>query len=132
MPKLILFDGECAGCNRWVRFILERDTRRLFQFCPLNSPMAVGLIDSRGIHARPDSIVLIEDDKCYFRSEAIIRILEQLPGPWRGIGALRWIPQRLRDALYDVIARNRSRWLGVGASCSPWHGRSSFRRGKFG
>jgi predicted DCC family thiol-disulfide oxidoreductase YuxK len=40
---------------------------------------------------------------------------------WAGHGRfselIRLVPVSLRDALYDVIARNRLRWFGARAQC---------------
>ncbi|WFU41225.1 DCC1-like thiol-disulfide oxidoreductase family protein [Bradyrhizobium sp. CB82] len=32
---VILFDGVCIFCSRWVRFVAARDTARRFRFTPI-------------------------------------------------------------------------------------------------
>jgi len=32
---LVLFDGECVFCSRWVRFVIDRDPERRFRFVAL-------------------------------------------------------------------------------------------------
>jgi predicted DCC family thiol-disulfide oxidoreductase YuxK len=34
------------------------------------------------------------------------------------VSAFLWIPPRVRDAFYDVIARNRYRWFGRRDVCA--------------
>ena len=65
-----------------------------------------------------ETYVLLQEGKAYFRSEASIRILDGLGGAWSLFATLaRLVPASLRDALYDVIARNRLRWFGTREQC---------------
>ena len=59
----------------------------------------------------PTTFILVDGGTAFVRSEAALRILEQLPG-WRWTALLRAIPRPLRDRLYDIVARNRYRWFG--------------------
>ena len=34
---VILFDGVCIFCSRWVRFVATRDTAKRFRFTPIQS-----------------------------------------------------------------------------------------------
>jgi hypothetical protein len=53
--------------------------------------------------------------------------------PFSLLGIFRLIPAALRDAVYDLIARNRKRWFGKTTKCripAPRNGiASSDRRG---
>jgi predicted DCC family thiol-disulfide oxidoreductase YuxK len=65
-----------------------------------------------------ETYVLLQDGKAYFRSEASIRIVDGLGGAWSLFATLaRLVPASLRDALYNVIARNRLRWFGAREQC---------------
>jgi predicted DCC family thiol-disulfide oxidoreductase YuxK len=57
-----------------------------------------------------DSVFLIDESGQWFaRSSAVIQILLQLPLLYR-LGAIIWlVPRPLRDAAYDIYARNRKR-----------------------
>ncbi len=37
---VILYDGVCVFCSRWIRFIAARDKKRRFRFTAIQSPMA--------------------------------------------------------------------------------------------
>ena len=39
-PHIILFDGQCNVCNRFVQFVIRRDPTGKFQFAPLQSEQA--------------------------------------------------------------------------------------------
>ncbi|WP_123501661.1 DCC1-like thiol-disulfide oxidoreductase family protein, partial [Pseudomonas frederiksbergensis] len=46
------------------------------------------------------------------RSDAFIRLMAQLPAPWRWLRLSRGVPRPLRDWIYDLIARNCYRLFG--------------------
>jgi len=51
------------------------------------------------------------------RSDAALAVVAGLGGAWRAAALLRVIPRRLRDAVYDWIARHRFRWFGRREEC---------------
>jgi predicted DCC family thiol-disulfide oxidoreductase YuxK len=115
---IILFDGVCVLCSRWYRFVTARDRAQRFRFVAIQSSEGRPLAERFGIDPdNPETFALIAGGKAYFRSDAALRILRELPR-WRWIAALRAIPAPLRDALYGVIARNRYRWFGRLDSCT--------------
>ena len=50
-------------------------------------------------------------------TDAIVRVLSGLGGPWRVAAVLRLVPRSLRDIGYRVVARNRYRWFGRSTHC---------------
>lgn len=115
---VVLFDGLCRFCDGAVVFVLARDPRGLFRFSPLGSAWARHAL-SRLPDGPPtaDSLVLLDGDRCWIRSDAALRITQELRWPWPLLGVLRLVPRPLRDAAYDLVARNRGRWFGRLASC---------------
>jgi len=115
---LVLYDGVCNVCSGSVRFILPRDRKGLFRFASLQSFTAARLLTACG-HAPGtlDSLVLIDEGRCYERSEAALRIAGRLPFPWKLAAALRIIPRPLRDAFYNWFAARRYRWFGKKEVC---------------
>jgi predicted DCC family thiol-disulfide oxidoreductase YuxK len=110
--QIILFDGVCVLCSRWYRFVTARDIAHRFRFVAVQWAEGRSLAEKFGIDPdNPETFILIADDKAYIRSDAALRILAELPG-WRWTAVFRVIPAALRDALYNVIARNRYRWFG--------------------
>jgi predicted DCC family thiol-disulfide oxidoreductase YuxK len=51
------------------------------------------------------------------RSEAWIEVLRELGGAWSVVSGLRLIPRRVRDLVYDLVARNRYAWFGSYREC---------------
>ena len=46
---VILYDGVCIFCSRWVRFAATRDTARRFRFTAIQSPYGTRLAQAFGI-----------------------------------------------------------------------------------
>jgi predicted DCC family thiol-disulfide oxidoreductase YuxK len=115
---VVLFDGVCNLCNATVVFVIERDAAGRFRFASLQSDAARTLL--AGVDAPadlPDSIVLIEGDRLYTQSSAILRIAKGLRFPWPLLYAFMIIPRPLRDWLYSLIAARRYGWFGKRDSC---------------
>jgi predicted DCC family thiol-disulfide oxidoreductase YuxK len=109
----ILFDGVCNLCNGFVRFVIQRDPDAHFRFAALSSDAAAKLLADSGVDGVvPDSVVLIQDGRVYFRSDVPLRIARGLTLPWTLLSVFRVVPRFLRDRLYDFIAARRYRWFG--------------------
>ena len=120
-PPIILFDGVCNLCNSAVQWVIERDTDRRFRFASLQSDAArrelERVLSRDEIEALPDSVVLLDADGVHTRSAAALRIVCGLGRrfSWLRLGFA--LPRPIRDAIYDLIARNRYRWFGRRDSC---------------
>ena len=117
--SIVFYDGVCGLCDRTVQFLLKRDMAQRFKFTPLQGETAKRRTDL------PDDLKSIAfvtnhgtaQEQLYFRSEAVLRILDQLGGIWRMVSWLRIIPRPLRDAIYNAIAQRRYRWFGKFDTC---------------
>jgi predicted DCC family thiol-disulfide oxidoreductase YuxK len=114
--ELVLFDGDCAYCNSWVNWIRGRDPQRRFRFVALNSAEGRSMRSELAIPSSIDSVVLVQGGKAHYKSAAAWRILRALPGYGLAGALLASVPSFLRDAGYDLIARNRHR-LGLKDEC---------------
>ena len=114
---IILFDGFCNLCDRFVDFVIKRDKTGIFQFAPLQGGKGQSLLQERGLEAQKlRTIVLITETKTFLKSDAAIRIISELPG-WSWLSILRVIPRPVRDIGYSVIAACRYAVLGKRDSC---------------
>lgn len=110
----ILFDGVCVLCSGWVRFVAARDGGR-FRFVPVQSPYGRALAERLGISTdMPESNAVVLGGMV--KSDAAVAVLSLLPS-WGAARVLGWMPRRLRDTLYDRVARNRYRLFGRIAAC---------------
>ncbi len=114
---MILYDAACGLCDRSVRFILKRDRKAVYRFAALGTEVAQGLAPGVETGAGAGSVVLVDGDGVYVRSEAAIRIAARLGAPWSWCRAGRLIPRSWRDAMYDFVAARRYRWFGAAEAC---------------
>ena len=116
--RVILFDGVCGFCQGTVQFILARDPGGRFHFSALQSEHAKALLENHPEVPRDlDTIVLVECGRAYLRSDAVLRIVCQLPGAWKLARLLLGIPRPIRDSLYRSLAQRRYRWFGKLDAC---------------
>ncbi|GJM14684.1 MAG: hypothetical protein DHS20C13_00110 [Thermodesulfobacteriota bacterium] len=115
---VVLFDGVCNLCNGSVEFIINRDRMGEFRFASLQSDTAKHLISELDIpNDTMDSIILVENNKQYFKSSAVLRICKKLGGLWSLLYMFILVPVSIRDYFYDIVARNRYRWFGKRENC---------------
>jgi predicted DCC family thiol-disulfide oxidoreductase YuxK len=111
----IFYDGPCGLCQRFVRFVVQRDRAGAkFRFAPLDGPTFESVVPIERRAAVPDSmVVLTRDDRLLIRSEGVIHVLRRLGSFWKFIAvAISIIPRPIRDAVYDFIMRIRYRIFG--------------------
>lgn len=95
------------------------------RFAPLQSSAGRALLQRCG--RQPDdisSIVLVEEDGCSIKSEAILQIAQRLDAPWAQLGTAGFIvPLGLRDVMYDQVANNRYTVFGKRKECRACDGK---------
>jgi predicted DCC family thiol-disulfide oxidoreductase YuxK len=117
---VVLFDGVCNVCNWSVNFVIDRDPHARFRFASLQSSTARTLVEGLGgtiPEGDPDGIIVVDGDRLYEKSSAMLRIAHYMSGAWPLLAALRIIPRPLRDALYRWFAARRYRWFGKSDTC---------------
>jgi predicted DCC family thiol-disulfide oxidoreductase YuxK len=115
---IIIFDGHCAMCSGFARFVLRHDPRGTFRLLPAQSGLGRALYVHFGLDPVDyETNILLDDGVAWFKSEGSIRMAERLGFPWRLAAALRMLPRAWREALYDIVARNRLRIFGRREVC---------------
>ncbi|XP_022153577.1 DCC family protein At1g52590, chloroplastic [Momordica charantia] len=116
---IMLFDGVCNLCNGGVRFVRANDRNRRIRLEALQSEAGKKLLRRSG--RAPDdisSVVLVEKDRSYIKSEAVIRIMEHLELPFPQLAFfLQFVPLFVRNFVYENVADNRYRLFGRSESC---------------
>lgn len=116
--RIVLFDGVCNLCNGVVQFVLKHDKRDTFHFATLQSEAGQNLLRRHGLPTETfDSFVLVQNDQAWERSDAALQVVRHLGAPWRWLFVFVILPKRLRDTLYNFVARHRYRWFGKKKAC---------------
>ncbi|MEY4556121.1 MAG: hypothetical protein RL093_1240 [Pseudomonadota bacterium] len=114
---LILFDGVCVFCSRWVRFVIDRDPERRFSFVAIQSDRGRVLAARFGIDPEaPQTNAVVRDGRIFFKSDAALTVLGALTVT-RPLAVLTAMPRVLRDPVYDLVARNRYAIFGRTETC---------------
>jgi predicted DCC family thiol-disulfide oxidoreductase YuxK len=115
---IILFDGVCNLCSGSVQFVLKHDKQKQFRFAALQSTAGQALLKKYNLNQTIfNSFVLIKDGKLYLKSTAALVVAKELSGPIKILYAFIIVPAFIRNAIYNIIAKNRYKWFGKQASC---------------
>jgi predicted DCC family thiol-disulfide oxidoreductase YuxK len=115
---IIIFDGHCALCSGFARFVLRADKQGNIRLLPAQTPLGSALYKHYGLDpVNYQTNVLIENGVAYFKSDGSIRMFQALGFPWNLSVVARVIPTFLRDKAYSLIARNRLNWFGRQEVC---------------
>ena len=114
---VILFDGTCAFCERSVRLIATRDNG-YFHFGASQNPEGRALLEQFGTSREATrSIILIDGEQIYLRSDAVLRIAARMRAPWKYARVFLWVPRPIRDLVYSFVAAVRMRIAGASNAC---------------
>jgi len=110
--KVVLFDGVCNLCNATIQFIIKKDHENEFKFASLQSKFGASFLKENGLNEKDfTTMILVEDDVYYTKSEAALRIFRRLKG-YKWMGVFLIIPKFLRNAVYSFVSRNRYALFG--------------------
>lgn len=116
MSAVILFDGVCNFCHSSINFILRHDRRNYFRFAPLQSQYGQQLVKKYNLQ-KTDSIILIENERAFIHSTAVLKIAGNLGGIWAVFYVFIIVPRFIRDFFYKLFARNRYKLFGKREQC---------------
>lgn len=115
---LIVFDGDCVFCSRSMRLVVRADRAGHFRMTSAQQPLGQALYRYSGLPTDfVDTYLVLFRGRMHQRTDAVIAMARLLPWPWRAAKLLALLPRRLRDAGYDLVARNRYRLFGREPAC---------------
>lgn len=116
--SIVFFDGVCNLCNASIDFIIKWDRENQFLVGALQDGFSIEVLSKYQVKADYlDSLVLLEDGEIFYRSTAALKIARNLSGLWPVFYPLIFLPNWLRDPVYDFIGKNRYRWFGKKNTC---------------
>lgn len=112
---IVFFDGYCNLCNATVKFLMNKDLHKNLVYSSLQGETAKLVIPAE--FKSVDSIVFYDKGEVFIQSDASLHIAKYLSNPWKQAYVLMFIPKRIRNAVYNVIAKSRYRIFGKRMSC---------------
>jgi predicted DCC family thiol-disulfide oxidoreductase YuxK len=114
---MLVFDGDCAFCNRAVQFILAREWRTDLLFVPRDSALGRSLRERFGLQI-VESLLWIEGDEAFIEFDAVAHTAAYVGGVYARIASVaRLIPRPLLTGGYRAFAKLRKRFAGRTKRC---------------
>jgi predicted DCC family thiol-disulfide oxidoreductase YuxK len=114
---LFVFDGVCVLCSGGAGWLMRHDRKASVAFAPAQEALGQALYRHYGVEM-DDSYLLIAHGRAFTASRGYLELCRLLGGWWHIPRVTALIPERLRDRLYALIARNRYRWFGKADYCA--------------
>jgi len=114
---LVLYDGHCALCNGFIKWVLRSEPKQALRFASLQSELAGSLRKTLHLPESCDSVIFVEHGKVYIYHEAVFRIASHCRYPLKAIRIFRFLPNAFSKWVYQLIARNRKKWFGAYEQC---------------
>ena len=111
--SVLFYDGGCSLCHGFVRFMLAEDTHNQLTFSSLQGNLFKNVLSQKTLRKLPDSIVLVEGEQIFIKSDAVMRLLKSLGGFWKVLGLILCIiPKPIRNCGYTLIGNIRYKVFG--------------------
>ena len=119
LKNTILFDSKCNLCSKTVKRVMKLDKNKLFTFISNKSEYGKNIISENNLNSiTTETIVLFTtENKFLIKSDAAISIAVKLNPLFLIFNTLFIVPKKIRDRVYDYVAKNRYKWFGENESC---------------
>jgi predicted DCC family thiol-disulfide oxidoreductase YuxK len=111
--SILYYDGVCALCNGFVRFLLRFDREGHISFAPLQGATAKHTLPPSVVQGLKTMAFRNREGVITFESDAVVASLEELGGRW-GVwaGLLSRCPRLIRNGVYRLVSQTRYQLFG--------------------
>ena len=106
---IIFFDGQCNLCDRFIHFVLKRDTHRKFLYSPLQGQTALEKLQREDIHSLK-SIVVLKKGLVLKETQAVRAVMEEIYPRCSILFSI--LPLSFFNIFYRFIAKRRYAFFG--------------------
>lgn len=113
-----LFDSVCVLCNSAISTALRYERAPTIEFVSIHSSDGRAIAKQYNIDPDdPDTFLFLDNGRPHVQSDGVIALSKHMRAPfsWICFGVI--LPKAFRDALYDLVARNRYRLFGKLDTC---------------
>lgn len=113
---LVVYDGICMLCNRFIQHLLTKDKRQILTFSTFQG-LPAGISKNGLQFPLEESVSYYRNERWWQQSSAVLLIYKDVFGSWHW-SQLAWVfPRFMRDFFYRSIAKKRYRWFGKHDHC---------------
>lgn len=113
---ILFFDGVCGLCSHFVDFVFAEDTAGVFKVAAIQGKTAQEKLPAE-LRTNLNTVIILDSDQLYVRSEAILNLLYDIGGFWRLLFIFRILPRPFCDLFYNLVARFRYNIFGQKETC---------------
>ncbi len=114
---LFVFDGVCVLCSGGAGWLMRHDKTALVNFTTAQGVLGQALYRHYGAEM-DESYLVIVAGRAFTASRGYLELCRLLGGVWHIPRIAAILPERPRDWIYGLIARNRYRWFGKTDYCT--------------
>ena len=113
---ILFFDGVCGLCSHVVDFVFTEDTAGVYKVAALQGHTAKDKLPAE-LRSNLNTVIVLDSEKLYVRSEAVLNLLYDIGGIWRLFFIFRILPRPFCDLFYKLVARFRYKIFGQKETC---------------
>ncbi len=115
---LIVFDGVCVLCSRFIHWVLAHDHEKQFVFTTAQSSLGQALYRHFELNTEEfETNLVIVDGQVKMRMQAFFLVCKTIGYPWRFVCVFDVLPNVVLDWFYERIKRNRYWVFGQRETC---------------
>ena len=117
--NVVIFDGPCNLCNKYVDYIMRHDHQDKCRFISLQSDSISEFLSDNGFDLENmSSIIVVSSGQILIRSRAIFRVLSDMKKPAKYLSYFKYLlPRFISDFFYVIISKNRYSLFGKSDTC---------------
>jgi predicted DCC family thiol-disulfide oxidoreductase YuxK len=116
--RVVVYDGACHLCSKWVRFFQRHPVTPPFELLPMQTAAGRAILIQNGVDPDdPTTFLVLDAGRIRTASDATIHLMTSPGGAWTLFRLARVVPRRWRDWVYAIVARNRYGWFGRHSAC---------------
>jgi predicted DCC family thiol-disulfide oxidoreductase YuxK len=116
--RIVVYDGQCHLCSRWVQFFQRHPVTPSFRLLPMQTAAGRAILIQNGVDPDdPTTFLVLDGERIRTASDATIHLMTSPGRAWKVFHLARLVPRSWRDWIYGIVARNRYGWFGRRGAC---------------
>ena len=107
---MVIFDDHCGFCTENAHKGMRYQRKGALEWLGNSTPRAQALLAEHGLSGKEEeTLIVLQGQRAYLFSDAVVRSAQGLRWPWRVYAGLRFLPKPWREAWYRRLAADRDK-----------------------